>query len=164
MSNRKTMINSMRYSTVNKKVSEKEAREIAKKAKARSYKGNLEALALYQILANIGGEFGLIMRHIIEEYDDIEFADEQESFMYLRWLPNHLNKWLVDAANKDLIKASFVTNQNNEWHNHWHIVADSVKKTVIETKVRRWCKTPEGKSYIKKNEHRRDCITTIHWL
>ena len=164
MSSPKTMIDSMRYSAMTKKVTDKKAREIAKKAKARGYQGNLEAMALYQILSNIGGEFGLIMRHMIEEYGDIEHGNEEESFAFLRWLPYQLNEWLIKAAKNDLVKASFVTNVNHEWYNHWHIVADSAKKTVIETKVRRWCKTPEGKTFIKCNQHRNDCVTTFHWL
>ena len=85
-------------------------KEIAKKAKARGYKGNLEAITLYQILTNIGGEFSMIMRHMIEEYGDIEHGDEQESFAFLSWLPHHLNQWLIQAAENGLIKASFVTN------------------------------------------------------
>jgi hypothetical protein len=147
-----------------KKVSAQKAKEIAKKAKARGYKGNLEAITLYQILTNIGGEFGMIMRHVIEEYGDIEHGDEPESFIFLRWLPHHLNEWLIQAAKNGLVKASFVTNVNSEWNNHWHVVADSAKKVVIETKVRRWVKTKEGKRHIKRNEHRGDCITTYHWI
>ena len=147
-----------------KVVSKEEAKKIAKKAKARGYKGNLEAMTLYQILTNIGGEFGTIMRHMIEEYGDIEHAAEEESFEFLRWLPWDLSVWLKDAAKNNLVKASFVTNVNSDWHQHWHIVADSAKKTVIETKVRRWVKTEEGKRCIKRNEHRGDSITTYHWL
>jgi|13_taG_2_1085334.scaffolds.fasta_scaffold00011_63 hypothetical protein len=147
-----------------KKISEAEAKKIAKVAKKRNYKGNLEAMALYQILTNIGGEFGMIMRHVVEEYNDIEHGSEEESFAFLNWLPNHMVEWLVNSAKNDLVKASFVTNINCQWHNHWHIVADSAKKVVIETKIRRWCKTPEAKKFIKRNEHRNDCITTYHWL
>lgn len=145
-------------------ISKEEARKIAKRAKARGYKGNLEAMALYQILTNIGGEFGTIMRHMIEEYGDIEHGTEEESFAFLRWLPGDLCAWLKEAAKNNLVKASFVTNVNSEWHQHWHIVADSAKKTVIETKVRRWIKTDQGKDFVKRNEHRGDSITTYHWI
>ena len=147
-----------------KRVTAEQAKKIAKKAKARGYNANLEAMALYQILTNIGGEFGTIMRHMIEEYGDIEHGTEEESFSFLRWLPCDLNKWLINAAKNNLVKASFVTNVNSDWHQHWHIVADSAKKTVIETKVRRWVKSEQGKYFIKRNEHRGDSITTYHWI
>ena len=89
-----------------KVVTKEEARKIAKKAKARGYDGNLEAMALYQILSNVGGEFGLIMRHAIKEYGDIEHGNDEESFAFLNWLPYDLREWLITAARKNLVKAS----------------------------------------------------------
>lgn len=136
-------------------------KNIAKKAKSRAYDSNLEALALFQILSNIGGNFGLIIRHAIKEYEEIEIGDnESETYHYLSWLPNTMYTWLVNASRNELVKASFITNEQSR---HWHIVADSAKRVVIESKVRRWVKTEEGKRFIKRNEHRNDCITTFHW-
>lgn len=162
MSSHKTTVNFMRYSMT--KVTQKKAKSIAKKAKARAYDTNLEASTLFQILSNIGGEFGLIIRHKIEEYGDIDQVSVEESFSYIDWLPHDMYHWLIKQANNGLVKASFVTNSKSEWHQHWHIVADSAKKVVIETKVRNWAKTEVGKSFIKNNGHRNDGVTTFHWI
>lgn len=148
-----------------KSLSKKKIQQIARKAKARAYDSQLEAMVLYQIASNIGGPFGIICRHIIDEYGDIEQANsDDEAYAFLRWLPNHLNEWLRTRSKDGLVKASFITNQKSDYDQHWHIVADSAKRTVIETKLRRWVKTPEGKSHIARNEHRCDSITTYHWL
>ena len=148
-----------------KRLTEKEIKKIAKKAKARAYDTSLEAMTLYQILTNIGGPFGLICRHLVGEYGEIEQAScQDEEYVYLKWLPSHLHDWLIAKSQSGLVKASFITHQGSCYDQHWHIVADSAKKVVIETKVRRWCKSEEGKRFIARNDHRGDTITSYHWL
>lgn len=143
----------------------KKLKTIIKNAKAKAFDGNIEAFALYQVLSNVGGDFGLIIRHKIEEYGDIDQVDEEDSYNYIKWLPHDLYKELVALSKDGFVKSSFITNnKRNRYTHHYHIVCCSTRRTRILTKVRNWIKTEKGKKWIKNDEHRKDSITDFHYV
>ena len=141
-------------------VTPRKAREIASLAKVRAFDTNLESAVVANILCNIGGDIGLIMRHKIECFSDL---DVEESFYFMKWLPSTVYSAIVEIA-EDIVVASFVTDANHSYKNQWHISACSIKKKRIETKVRRWALSEEGKKYIKRYNMKKDGVTTIHFI
>lgn len=127
---------------------------------------NVKAFTLFYIMANIGGEFGLITRWSIEDIEEVETALSESDAMniVLEWLPCKLASEIKTICDEEgFIQATFITKTNN-YGQKWHISASSVKKTRIENKIRRWARSNEGKEYMKANSMRKDSITMFHWL
>jgi hypothetical protein len=143
----------------------KKLKTIIKNAKTKAFDSNIEAFTLFHILANIGGDFGLIIRHKIQEYGDIDQVSNNEAYNFIKWLPSNLYEDLVRLSKDGLVKSSFITNnKRNRYTHHYHIVCCATKRTRILTIVRNWVKTKQGKKWIKNNEHRKDSITDFHFV
>ena len=141
-------------------------KEIAKKAKAFAFDSNVKAFTLFYIMANIGGEFGLITRWSIPDIEAIEIAGSEDSAMemVLEWLPWKLASEIRKICDEEgFVNATFMT-CTGSYDQKWHISASSVKKTRIENKIRRWARSSEGKEYMKANCMRKDSITMFHWM
>ncbi len=139
-------------------------KKIAKKAMTKAFDNNCEAIVLYYTLANIGGNFGLIIRREIEEIMEIELNAE-DPFFFLDWLPIKLKEEFVALAQEKLVKATFITNNKPKSmydNTHWHIVANATIKTIIESKARKWA--AQNKEWMNQNDNRNDSVTTIHFL
>ena len=139
------------------------AKKIAKKVKKRRFDPNLEALCLFRILASIGGNFGIVMRHQISDLADIELPERGKTgYEFLDWLPSDLKKELL-LLSKRLVKGSFVTGNNSRYEEHYHVSCDAVIRTLILTKARKWAS--KNKEYIKNNNNVMvDEITTVHFV
>jgi 4-aminobutyrate aminotransferase-like enzyme len=119
---------------------------------------------LYYILSNVGGAFGLILRHKIDEIDQIESClTLDEAFnLYLSWLPEELVEKLTSQAQKDLVKSTFKVGSDVD-ENAYHMVCSQYRRSRILTIARAWIKNPHSKESLKRNDMREDTITTIHW-
>jgi hypothetical protein len=141
---------------------ETEYKKIAKLAKSRKFDNNLEAVVLFRLLANIGGTFGMIMRHQVEEYSDLDEAEnETEAYAFLNWLPYELKEKLINESKNNLIKASFITNENS-FEILWHISCCFYRANRIKTIARNW--VAKNHNYLKNNQMRDDGITKLHFL
>jgi hypothetical protein len=132
-----------------------DAQKIAKKAKTTKFDINNNAVSLFHIMASCGGLVGLITRNMVE-MDEIEnAASEEEAFSFLKFLPPLDQAKLRDQA-KDLVKASFTTNEGHG-NQHWHLVLCSYRKMRIKTIIKH---IPQ--ETLKKMELKNDCLTTFH--
>ena len=141
---------------------ETEYKKIAKLAKSRKFDNNLEAVVLFRLLANIGGTFGMIMRHQVEEYSDLDEAEnEKEAYAFLNWLPKDFKEKLINESKNNLVKASFITKEECPGM-LWHISCCSYRANRIKTIARHW--VTKNHNYLKNNRMRSDSITKIHFL
>ncbi|MAH45873.1 hypothetical protein CMI37_08580 [Candidatus Pacearchaeota archaeon] len=139
--------------------------QIIKKSKRiHPHSNNSPAVVLYYILSNVGGDFGLILRHKIDEIDQIESClTLDEAFeLYLSWLPEVLVEKLKDQAQKDLVKSTFKVGSDID-RNTYHFVCSQYRRSRILTITRAWIRNPNHREWLKRNDMREDTITTIHW-
>ena len=132
---------------------------IKKNAKTEAFDCNNAASALFHVMANIGGDIGLITRNSINSTDDIEQVSPEESFLWLSFLPEETAERLKEIAKNHLVTSSFITNSSRKYDTgEWHIVCCSYQKMRIKTIL-----SHLDPKEIKKPERKIDDLTTFHF-
>ena len=136
-------------------------KKIARRAKKQRFDINNDAACLYNIMANIGGIFGIVTRNQLPDaIDHIESSGPEEAFSFLDFLEDQSTIDKLRAQAKGLCTASFITNdkRDDQYDMKWHLVMDGYKKMRIQTICRAY---PIEK--LKRNDNRYKESMTLFW-
>lgn len=119
-------------------------------------------LVLFRILCSVGGDFGLVMRHTVQEIGDVEDSDEYE---WLNWTQdNEFINEMVNLSKKLVIRAVYheqvaIGSYLPEFGYYYE--CDSAIRTIIMTKARNWAE--KNKQFIKRPPDVEDNISVYIW-
>lgn len=120
------------------------------------------AMALYSHLVNnVGGEAGLVLRHQSILDSDWSPLEGDDPFFYLDWVHNPVRRRLERIATNGLVVSFTPLNEESEVGDQQILVLDRAKAVHCETIFRRWLATVEGKTALKANGAKNDCITKV---